>query len=223
MNEKPAPWERQPYESAADFRLFQLYLEQDPPRSVNAAYRKYKQRGRKEAQVKHAPGSWRNLANGKTRHSAEIPGSLTWAARTLAWDDYLADLERSKWVKRRLELKEKEWDVGSRLMEKAEQMLMFPVIRTESENGYTLIMPAGWKLSDIPNVANAASKLARLAANMATENIDIDWRVEAAKEGVVNPDAIFRQLVEQFKARLDGSDAAGSVAGSPPPAANDHE
>jgi hypothetical protein len=216
MTDEPKPWERQPYDTQASWTYFQLYLEQDPPRSALAAYRKYRsQKGLNEAVVKHLPGSWRNMAVGKTNSGNPIPNAMTWEYRALAWDDHLATLERLKWVERRLSLKEKEWDVAQKLLERAQQMLMFPVVAQESADGKTIIMPAGWKFRDLPSVVAAASKLARLAADMSTENVSVDWREEARKAGIDDPDAIFRITVEQFERHLAGEDAEGSLPNGP--------
>jgi hypothetical protein len=213
MTEPRQPWERQPYESQADFAIFQLYLEQDAPRSVNEAYRKWlSQKGDVKARL--APGSWRNLANGKKRNGgAEIPGAMTWTARALAWDDHVADLERQKWIKRRLEIKEQEWEVGSKLLQRGREMLQFPIVTAESQDGRTIIMPAGWKLKDIPQVVSTGSKLSRLAADMVTDSIELDWREEARKDGI-DPDAIFNKLVDELAARMEGGNVAGSDGSS---------
>ena len=210
------PWERQPYDTPASWVYFQIYLELDPPRSINEAYRIYRARkGKKTARNQGAPGHWRELAAGKDWNGQPIDGALTWADRAAAWEDHLAALERQKWVKRRLELKEKEWDVGEKLLERAQEMLLFPVAATMTEDEKTIIMPAKWTMRDIPAVAAAASKIARLAADMATENVSIDWREEARKAGIEDPDAIYRRLVEHFQAALAGADDAGSLEGSP--------
>lgn len=215
--EKPAAWERQPYETPAAWAYFRIYLEQDPPRSINAAYRAFKARkGHETARAKQAPGSWRAIANGKRQNGEEIPGAMTWEQRAAAWEDHLDNLDRQKWAARRRELKEKEWEAGSALLAKAEQMLLFPVMaqKTEDETGTTIILPADWKLRDIPAVVLAASRISRLAAEMSTDNVSVDWREEARKEGISNPDAIYRKLVEHFENELEGSDDERSLPGS---------
>lgn len=212
MDREVLPWERQPYESAANFALFMLYLQQDHPRSVNRAYQTHRiNRGEQNAVLRPAPGSWRNIVSGKTRHGADIPGSMTWQARAMAWDDYLAAQERDKWAARRLELREREWDASSKLLQRSEEMLRFPVTRIESADGMTIVMPAGWNMRDIPNVVAAASRLGRLAAEMATENIGVDWRQEATKQGV-DPDELFENVVNQIAERMARGDDAGGDA-----------
>jgi hypothetical protein len=216
MDINPKPWERQPYETPAMFGYFLFYLEQDSPRSLITAFRSWRaKRGTNGALAKRPPGSWRNIAAGKTRQGQPIEGAMTWEERALAWDDNLIDLERQKWVERRLELKEKEWEVSQKLLEKAEQMLMFPVMETRSADGVTVIYPAGWQFRDVPAVAQAASKLARLAAEMATENIAVDWREEARKAGISNPDAIFRETVHKFEREMAGGNDEGGLPDSP--------
>jgi hypothetical protein len=144
-----------------------------------------------------------------------VEGRLSWAQRAAAYDDWLAGEERAKWAQRRLELKEKEWNLASQLMDKAGQMLLFPVVAQEQVDGKTVIMPAGWRFKDIPPVAQVASRLARLAADMHTENVSMDWRTEAAQEGL-NPDEILRKLTDQFTAQLAGEGGGGGLDGGPP-------
>lgn len=210
--EGPKPWERQPYDTQTSWAYFQLYLEQDAPRSINEAYRLHRaRRGLKVARNQGAPGSWRNLGAGKNVRGVALPGAISWERRAAAWDDHVAELDRRKWVERRLQLREKEWDLGQKLIEKAQQMLMFPVMAQESADGKTLILPADWKLRDVPAVVAAASKLARLSAEMSTENLNVDWRDEARKAGVSDPDELFRELVDRLEKRLAGEDAGGGL------------
>jgi hypothetical protein len=110
-----------------------------------------------------------------------------------------------------LQLREKEWDLGQKLIEKAQQMLMFPVVAQESADGQTLILPAGWKFRDVPTVIQTGSRISRLAAEMSTENINVDWREEARKAGVGNPDELFREVVARLEERLAGEDAPGGL------------
>lgn len=215
MSETPVAWERQPYDTAKSWAMFQLYLEQDAPRSIAGCYRKWQARkGKKEA--RQVPGSFRAIAAGKTSRAEPIPGALSFEERARAFDDYVTELERRKWVERRLKLKEQEWESGTKLLEKVQQMLMFPVMAQESADGRTIIMPAGWNFRDVPAMLSAASKIARLAAEMHTDSIKLDWREEAKKYGVDNPDAIFRELVDKLEGELARDDAAGSLAGSSP-------
>lgn len=211
------PWERQPYESQATFAHFQFYISQDPPRSVNYAYVLHRQsRGILEDTRKNktAPGSWRRISQGKYARTGEkIPGALTWSERALAFDEYVAEQERQKWVKRRLELREKEWDVGSNLLEKAREMLLFPVATTALDGENTLIIPANWSMRDIPSVSAAGSKLARLAADLETDKIEVDWKAEARAAGIEDPDALYTRLVNEFEQKLAAENDGGGMEG----------
>lgn len=215
MSDTPFAWERQPYETPGMWAMFQFYIEQDPPRSVFAAYKAWRlKRGKNEA-VKQTPGTWNNICQGKKGHGDVIPGAMTWLERGLALDDYIADQERQKWIERRQKLKEREWDVGTKLLEKGEQMLMFPVIAQQSADGVSVIMPADWRFKDVPTILAQGSKLARLAADMSTENITLDWREAAKKEGI-DVDAIFREVVAKLSQTPVGrGDATGGVPDSP--------
>jgi hypothetical protein len=227
MSDEERPvWERQAYETPSMWAYFRLYLDQDSPRSINAAYRTFVRikRGEERArQIKNAPGSWRSIAAGKTRSGQAIDGAFTWQERAAAYEDYLADQERRKWAARRQELKEREWETASKLLEKAEQMLLFPVMVQEVEGENTLIFPAKWSMRDIPTIVQAGSKIARLAADMSTENLAIDWREEARREGIENPDELFRKLVSRIESELEGSNDERSLPGSESEPGEDQE
>jgi hypothetical protein len=209
-------WERQPWESPRSFAIFQLYLNQESPRSLARAYREFKARkGLKEgAKIKSAPGSWRNIAQGKKGSGVPIEGAVDFKTRALAFEDHIASLERQKWIERRQSLSEREWKIANDLLEKAELMLAFPVVAQASEDGKNIIMPAGWKLRDIIPVAQTGSHLARLSAGMETENINLNWREEARKLGY-DPDELFTQWTKIFTDALDKSNDNGSLEDSP--------
>lgn len=94
QQEGPPLWERQEWDTAASFNAFSLhYFTQEPPRSLDAAYRKAKpKRGRagNKRDTRRAPTRWRIWAQGKDSKGNKIPGAKTWAERAEAWDDYVA-------------------------------------------------------------------------------------------------------------------------------------
>lgn len=92
------PWERQPWETATYFRRFHtFYLPQNPPRSVNEAFRLFKRHGRHEvAPNKTAPGSWRYMSRGMDKKGVKIPNALTWVERADIWDKHLADIANAE-------------------------------------------------------------------------------------------------------------------------------
>lgn len=98
-----------------------------------------------------------------------------WQERVGAWEAEVARLEVLAWEARRREQREREWKMAARLLDRAEAMLAFPLERTRQEIGedgeaVTIVEPAGWRQVDIARVAELASKLARLAAEMETES-----------------------------------------------------
>jgi hypothetical protein len=101
-----------------------------------------------------------------------------WKERALEWDRFQDKIEQAKWARRRLATREKEWELSTELIKKAEGMLRFPLTRArqESQDGklVTIIEPADWRFSDISQVIGIASKLARLAANMETGKLSIN-------------------------------------------------
>lgn len=110
-----------------------------------------------------------------------------WKERALQWDRFQDKIEQAKWARRRVATREKEWELSSELIKKAEGMLRFPLsrVRQESDDGKTItvIEPADWRFGDIHQVIGMASKLARLAANMETGKVtlnveDLDRTIE---------------------------------------------
>jgi len=86
--ENRQPWDQQPWDTDVSFKAFLLYLELDPPRSVNEAYRVYA--GVRKGTAKDAPNFFRFWAQAKKRNGHLIEGALSWEARAAAWDDHLA-------------------------------------------------------------------------------------------------------------------------------------
>lgn len=208
-------WERQPWDTKQSWQAFRIYLLQEQPRSLIKALREYQRSiGREPTRRNTIPGYWKTWSSER--------GELTWAQRAAAYDDYLAEQERAKWEQRRLALKEQEWEIGSRLLERGQQMLMFPLSVQKKEevadedgkqvHSVTIIMPAEWKLGDIPKVVQAGSKLARLSADEPTDIID--WHEEARKAGV-DPDA-FKESIREIIAQMGGALHPGGAGGDEP-------
>src|SRR3712207_5841253 len=83
-------WERRPWDTEASYRAFaDFYLVQEPERSLDAAYRAYRQhKGDSGDTAQRAPGTWRNWFAGKDSKGEYIPMACGWAKRAQAWDDY---------------------------------------------------------------------------------------------------------------------------------------
>lgn len=152
-------WDRQPSESARAFAAFCVYRDDGPGRSLRGVVDKT---GTKLAQI------------------GVLSRRYRWVSRVEAYDAHMARLEQAareqaleaeaqKWAQRRLEQREREWETAKTLQERAMQMLAHPMTRTKTEDGKSVIVPAGWWMRDIPAFVDLASKLARLASEMETD------------------------------------------------------
>lgn len=141
----PKPWERQPGETMLAFQAFSEYLRLGATRS--------------------APEVAANLGKGllALRKWQERHG---WVERATQWDAFLVEQEQAAavlftkeraltWAKRQEELREAEWEVSQKLLEKARELLRDPKVR--------------WSGGDIARIAEVAQKLGRLGAGMETE------------------------------------------------------
>lgn len=178
-------WDRQPWETDKSFDAFTLFLSMHPKdRSVAAAYRELKRQEWEKEQViqeeietrldslkkKQVPGYFRGWADTRDRDGRHVsPQAKTWGERAAAYDSHLAKLERAAWEEKFLELKQKEWDLSQKLLDKAEKMLLMPLAKEEAKGGKVIITPANWSMGDAPRVAEMGSRLGRRAAEVAIE------------------------------------------------------
>lgn len=94
-------WKRQEWDTSTSYKAFaDYYLSQEPPRSVDQAYRL--QKGYTQGTQKRATGTWRNWSQGKTANGAPIPGAVSWEKRASAWDDHQQALALEQETKARL-------------------------------------------------------------------------------------------------------------------------
>lgn len=98
MVDAPKPWERQPWDTPGSFRAFrEFYLSQEPPRSVNEAFRRSRlRRGIIEVKNKVAPGRWQFWSRALDSAGKPIPDALSWQERAAAWDAHLADIANAQ-------------------------------------------------------------------------------------------------------------------------------
>ena len=162
-------WDRQPNERNLWYARFVQFRDMGPDRSLLELCNRWRDtRGRKRSRC--TAMSWRRACD-----------RGNWVARAESWDEAerarLAELrlqeegvERKKWAARREALREQEHTVGLELLKKAQQMLMFPLATTVSEDGTTVIQPGRWSFATAANVIATADKLLRLAADMETDH-----------------------------------------------------
>lgn len=120
------------------------------------------------------PQSWRLAAE-----------KWQWQSRAEAFDEHERAQQIAEWQRRRDELREHEWKFSQELIDKARQMLVFPLaktVRSTQDGGQTVvteIYPAQWKLADAARILEAASKLGRLAVGEETERVSVDVELTA--------------------------------------------
>ena len=98
-----------------------------------------------------------------------------WVARVAAWEAIKATADEAEWDERRRKIREGEWSQAQTLLDRAEQMLKFPLAQIERvEETYgdgrakavTIVNPVRWSQRDIARFMQVASELGRLAAEM---------------------------------------------------------
>ncbi|MGB8648780.1 MAG: hypothetical protein WCF84_26315 [Anaerolineae bacterium] len=183
LNEPTAaqPWDRQPEEPNRWFDRFTQFRLAGPNRSLLGIYEQERaRRGATSRTRSGLPKSWRDASS-----------KWKWRERSESWDAaQRADLEAA-WQRRRDELREQEWKASQALLDKAQQMLVFPLAtttRTQRDGDMvtvTEIRPGRWSMSDAGQLFATGSKLARLALGEDTERIKIDGEVALTADDLV--------------------------------------
>lgn len=113
----------------------------------------------------------------------EWSSKYAWQARVAREEELNKKKERDEWAARQEELRKREWKIAMAALDKAEQMLNFPLAefektthvsqapdgKTTIEN-VTIVKPARWLFVDAARVLREASRVARLATGQETEN-----------------------------------------------------
>jgi hypothetical protein len=165
----PHAWEQRPDEPGMWFERFTLYRLLGSRRTFYAAWIEDQARQGAARRGKKGktglPQAWRTQAK-----------RWQWLGRAQAWDAYRRQRDEQMWERRREEIRKREWDMAERLLTKAGQMLEFPLAETTREQVsadgitkvITMIAPARWGMADTARIADTASKLGRLSAEMET-------------------------------------------------------
>jgi len=130
----------------------------------------------------------KELATKGEEKQGSIPGAWSkaskrwkWKERAEAWDDHQRAVDEARWLKRRDELKQKEWELSEKLIDKAQQMLQFPLAATTREDktvdgkvtSTTVVKPTRWTMADAARILKTASELARMSADMPTNRSEV--------------------------------------------------
>lgn len=151
-----------PNESAKAFAAFLAYCEQGENRSLSALSR---------ALSKSIP----LLKVWSKRHK--------WVLRSREWDantnarlqaarDKAMKAEAEIWAERQATFRTKQWGKAETLLSKVEEMLKFPVGKTKTVDGKTIIEPAKWSMGDASKMLDLALKLQALALGLATDKTE---------------------------------------------------
>jgi hypothetical protein len=121
MDDERPLWERQAWDSSASFAAFQRWLLQElsdgDKRSLDAAYRLHVGRQSSAGGTRiRASATWRRWYHAEDGQGEAVPGAKNWEDRAQAYDDYLADKRRRKWERRALELSDRAWERGLKLL-----------------------------------------------------------------------------------------------------------
>lgn len=184
-------WQRRVGESQQAFAAFQVYVELGAERSLGMVGQRL---GKSKAICERWSAQWE------------------WVARATAYDNHLSrirqaateaavEAEARKWEERRSALREQEWTMAERLLERAGKMLEHPLTRTKGEDGKTLV-PAGWRQVDVAAMVEMASKVARLATEMETDRTKHDV-------GDIDPVEYLLRRLDGLAVRLRTAEAAG--------------
>lgn len=198
-------WERQEFDTEASFNAFhKYYLSQEPPRSVDEAYRRWyaNRHGAGTEQGRIAPGIWRGWAWPKDNPS--------WGNRAQAFDDHLAALQRAKWEAEHMN----EAEVLARLAQQARGSLgdFKGVMTLDDLEGHPfahLVKRVRVRTSETKDgkinysfnieLHDAQSALVHLGRHhgLFTDKVEHTWR-DKVPEGY-DPDEVQRQFVEMMR------------------------
>lgn len=164
----PKDWLKQKDEPARWHERFRRFCRMGPSRSLLGLVNRIRQESGKEKK-QTIPGSW-----------SEMCKLWRWRERAEAWDAHMRRREDAKWEKRQLELRENEWNLGGKLMEKGLQMLDYPLaaVTQEQQTGTSedatrvvnTVNPSRWTMRDAAFMVKTGSDVSRLAAGLATEH-----------------------------------------------------
>lgn len=134
------PWQQQPNEPDLWFARFHEFLLSGSGRSLLATYNAS---AKKPEKARTIPSSWREAAK-----------KWNWESRAIAFDNHQQSEDLEVWQRRRREIREKQWAIAEKLLNKAQEMLEVPL----SDQRWTAIAPARF--------AQTAIDLARQAAEL---------------------------------------------------------
>ncbi len=129
----------------------------------------------KQVSIKPPTRKWNTISTWCLRYH--------WVARVAAWEAIKTAEDEAEWDERRRDIRKGEWEQAQTLLDRAEQMLKFPLAQVERvEETYpdgkakavTIVNPVRWSQRDIARFMQVASELGRLAAEMEQRRQTLD-------------------------------------------------
>lgn len=207
---KRQPWGRQrdedgKLEPARWFARFEIYRHLGPERTIEEAWRRWRDRESRGIKGKRP-----------SRHWSAMSQEWRWKERAEAWDRFVArkaneELEQER-LRRQKEMIQWEWDAFCQLRERIEQMLRYPlarVTRPDEEGNPTIIEPVGWRQRDILGFAKVASELGRLSVGMETSHSALDINLAAKEILDALPPGVRESVRRYLTEALQRGEAAG--------------
>jgi hypothetical protein len=178
-------WERQLWDTDLSFEVFSIWLMQDLPRNLDAAWRTYKDQERTPSgALVRAPSYIRAMHDGMMQ--SQLAGEyeqVSWEDRARLFDIEQQRIDIIKWAEKKKEVRREEWDIAKLMIQKAKLMLEWPIeemyledYEIEGQNvPHVVIKPAKWGVRDISAMAKIASELLRLSAEMSQGKYEVEF------------------------------------------------
>ena len=204
-------WERQPWDSDLEYTVFQRWLLQEfRPRDLDQAWRDHVGKDRTDTGRKiGAPSYIITAFAGNSSAQIELGSDYTWEQRAREWDIEQQKSDLQAWDYRRHHLRLREWNVAMQLLNKAKEMLEWPLYIEEEihdEDGTTIIRtPTKWNVRDASSMVKTASELARLSAEMAQGHFRVDFYITLSPAAIDAMDRLMEhgvprtELISEFE------------------------
>jgi DNA primase large subunit len=201
-------WTRQEWDTDLTFRVFNIWLEMEKPRDLNAAWRIHSN----NTALPHvrAPDYILQAYRGNTQDQRlGIYPAIGWEERVRGWDIEQKRQDMELWRERQNVLRKKEWEASEALLQRAMEMLDWPIYEEVYETGrevdedgsvvavhQTIRKPARWAIRDVQAMVKVASEVARLAAEMSQGKFEFHLSVDLSPKALEAIDILEKQGVK---------------------------
>ncbi len=162
------PWSRLAAETSTAYAAFLAYRDMGIKRSIDKAWAAYRAKTGNAGATNQPSGQF-----------CAQSSRFRWSERARAWDDHLAAerdrvaaAEARKWERRRQASLEDNYQVAQQIREKLRAMLKWPISRTRTEDGLTIIEPARWNFMTVARLAMMVAELETATYNAIAADVD---------------------------------------------------